>query len=172
PLQTSAAEALFAERAAAAGGRVQGGGTVRRICERLDCLPLAVELAAARTRLLDPDSLLARLQKSLAVLTHGATDAPERQRTLRATIEWSYALLGEEARRLLERLSVFAGGFTLDLAEEVADADLDALNELVDLSLLKQRPGGRFLVLETIREFAAERLDDAGATDGVRRRHA
>ena len=92
------------------GGELEADATVAAICRRLDCLPLAIELAAARARLLEPEAMLARLERSLAVLTRGSADAPERQQTLRATIEWSHDLLNEDARVLLRRLSVFAGG--------------------------------------------------------------
>jgi predicted ATPase len=109
PLELKSAVTMFVERAAAAGRQLEADGTVAEICLRLDCLPLALELAAARARLLEPESMLGRLERSLAVLTRGSADAPERQQTLRATIEWSHDLLQDEARVLLRRLSVFAG---------------------------------------------------------------
>jgi len=127
PLPDGDANALFVERALAAGRRVEADETVVALCRRLDNLPLALELAAARTKHLDPAALLDRLDRTLPVLTGGRRDAPERQRTLRATIEWSYDLLDQEASRLFARLSVFAGTFSLESAEEVCDADLDAL---------------------------------------------
>jgi len=172
PLELKSAVIMFVERAAAAGRELEPDGTVEEICLRLDCLPLALELAAARARLLEPESMLGRLERSLAVLTRGSADAPERQQTLRATIEWSHDLLQEDARLLLRRLSVFAGGFSLEAAEQAAGGDLDALEELVDLSLLKAGDGGRFLMLETIREFAAERLAESGEEPAVKRAHA
>ncbi len=171
PLELPSATTLFVERARAAGRELEADATVAAICRRLDCLPLAIELAAARARLLEPAAMLRRLERSLAVLTRGSADAPERQQTLRATIEWSHDLLNEDARVLLRRLSVFAGGFSLDAAEEVAGADLDALEELVDLSLLKARDDARFLMLETIREFAAERREEAGEEAELKAAH-
>jgi predicted ATPase len=154
PLPDADAVTLFLERARAAGRRLARDETAAAICRRLDNLPLALELAAARTKLLDAPALLGRLERSLPVLTGGRRDAPERQRTLRATIEWSYELLDEEARRLFARLAVFAGTFSLDAAEEVCDADLDALAALVELSLVKPVGEDRFLMLETIGEYA------------------
>ena len=133
---------------------------------------LAIELAAARTKLLSPEALLERLDHALSLLTGGARDAPERHRTLRATIEWSHDLLDEESKRLFARLSVFLGSFPLGAAEEVCDVELDAVAALVDVSLLKPIAEDRFLMLETIREYAAERLEASGEADEVRRRHA
>jgi predicted ATPase/class 3 adenylate cyclase len=170
PLPVTEAAALFAERARAVGRVVELDPTVEAICRRLDGLPLAVELAAARTKLLAPARLLERLDSALPLLTGGARDAHERQRTLRATIEWSYDLLDSSAQELFARLSVFAGTFSLDAAEDICDADLDGLAALVDYSLLKTVGDDRFLMLETIREYALERLVDAGGE--LRRRHA
>jgi predicted ATPase/class 3 adenylate cyclase len=172
PLSASDAAILFVERARAVGARVEPNATVEAICGRLDCLPLALELAAARTKLLAPEQLLDRLESALPLLTGGARDAHERQRTLRATIEWSYDLLDDEARRLLARVSVFAGAFSLDAAEEVSAADLDGLAVLVDSSLLKPIGDERFLLLETIREYALELLADAGEAEELREGHA
>jgi len=138
------------------------------ICQRLDGLPLALELAAARAPLLSPQALLERLSRRLTLLTTGARDAPARQRTLRAAIEWSYDLLAAGEQRLFARLGVFAGGFTLEAAEAVCDADLDELGSLVEKSLLEQ-DADRFTMLETLREFALEQLRD---DTEVRRRHA
>ena len=162
---------LFTERAAAVvpGFAVdeQNAAAVAQIVSRLDGLPLAIELAAARVRLLSPGAILERLEHSLGLLTGGSRDLPDRQRTLRATIEWSYDLLGDEGRKLLAACSVFRGGIPLEVIESVcAQAGtgmsvLDGLQELVDQSLLRQvRPAGatRYLMLETIREFATERL--------------
>ena len=159
------------ERARAVGRELAPDATVEAICRRLDGFPLAVELAAARTKLLAPERLLERLDSALPLLTGGARDAPERQRTLRATIEWSYDLLDPDARELFARLAVFAGAFPLEAAEEICGADLDGLAALVDSSLVKPVGDDRFLMLETIGEYARERLEDAGA-DELRRRHA
>src|SRR5438034_1097288 len=118
-----------------------------------------------------PTNMLERLERSLPLLTGGARDLPERQRTLYATIEWSYELLTPEEQRLFARLSVFAGGCTLEAAEEVAEADLDTLQSLVDKSLLRHT-GERCWMLETIREDALERLDEVRATKRLRGRHS
>jgi predicted ATPase/class 3 adenylate cyclase len=156
---------LFCARAGSAPD-----GDTRTLCRALDCLPLAVELAAARTSVLSPRMILDRLSGRLDLL-RGGRDAEPRQRTLRATIEWSHDLLPGEERCLFARLAAFAGGCTIAAAEEVAEAGLDPLQALVDRSLIRHADG-RFWMLETIREFAAERLaasDEAGA---VRARHA
>ena len=123
-------------------------------------LPLAIELAAARTRILPPDQLLARLDRVLPVLTGGRRDAPERQQTLRATIGWSYDLLSEDERRLFDALGVFVGGFTLAAAETVCDADMETLGSLLEQSLVRRSEDGRFTMLATILEFAVERFED------------
>ena len=167
PLPASDAAALFVERARAVGRELMPDSTVEAICRRLDGLPLAVELAAARTKLLAPEQLLERLDPTLPLLTGGARDAPERQRTLRATIEWSYDLLDAASKELFARLSVFAGSFPLGAAEEVCGADLDDLAALVDSSLLKPIGDDRFLMLETIREYALEKLEELGRGRGV-----
>ena len=145
---------------------------MEEICRRLDGLPLAIELAAARTKLLAPERLLERLDSALAVLTGGARDAPERQRTLRATIEWSYDLLDPGARDLFARLSVFSGTFPLEAAEEVCGAELDDLATLVDYSLVKPIGDDRFLMLETIGEYALEKLRERNEEQELRGRHA
>jgi predicted ATPase/class 3 adenylate cyclase len=172
PLPEADAAALFVERARAIGRELAPDATVEAICRRLDGLPLAVELAAARTKLLAPERLLERLDSALPLLTGGARDAPERQRTLRATIEWSHDLLNAAGKELFARLSVFAGSFLLAAAEEVCDADLDGLAALVDSSLLKPIGDDRFLMLETIREYALEGLAGSSGADELRRRHA
>jgi predicted ATPase/class 3 adenylate cyclase len=172
PLEEADAVALFVERARAVDAGFTPDGAVAEICRRLDGLPLAVELAAARVGLLSPPDLLARLDRALPLLTGGARDAPERQQTLRATIEWSYALLDETERRLFAELSVFAGSFTLEAVERVCGADLDALQSLVQKSLVRRWGSGRFGMLETIHEFALERLDGSPNSEDVRRRHA
>ncbi len=137
-----------------------------QIVGRLEGVPLALELAAARVNVLDTGELLERLERRLPVLRGARRDAPERQRTLRATIEWSHDLLSPEEQTLFGRLSAFAGGFTLGAAESVCGAEVDALESLIEKNLA-HRDERRFSMLETIREFAAERLDDA-----TRRRHA
>ncbi len=172
PLDPTDAVALFVERARAVGRDIEPDATVEAICTRLDSLPLAIELAAARVRLLAPGALLARLERALPLLTDGSRDAPERQRTLRATIEWSYDLLDDESRRLLARLAVFAGSFPIEAAESVCEANVSELAALVDLSLLKPIGDERLLMLETIREYGLERLAESGEEERFRTRHA
>ena len=172
PLPDEAAVELFVSRAAAAGRHLAADGTVAAVCRRLDNLPLAIELAAARAKLLPPAALLQRLDEALLLLAGGAIDLPERQRTLRATIEWSHDLLDPDARSAFRRLSVFRGSFTLDAAEAVTGADLDELAALLDQSLLKTLGDERFFLLETLREYARERLDEAGETPEYALRHA
>jgi predicted ATPase len=168
PLPAYDAVALFRAGAAVA----EPEETVVEICRRVDCLPLAVELAAARTKILTPEALLARLERRLPVLTVGRRDAPQRQRTLRATIEWSYELLDSDEKELFVRLAAFAGSFDAAAAEEVAGAELDALQTLVDNSLVRRWASGRLGMLETIHEFALEKLEDSGEGENVLRRHA
>ena len=143
---------------------------VARVCRRLDGLPLAIELAAARAKLLAPGEILERLEREPDLLQAGPRDAPARQQTLAATIHWSYDLLGPDERQAFARLGVFVGGCTLEAAEGVCDVTLKSLGALVDNNLLRRREG-RFMMLETVRHFAAERLEEAGAEE-VRRRHA
>jgi predicted ATPase/DNA-binding SARP family transcriptional activator len=171
PLTTEAAVELFIERGRAAQPSFTPDEHVAEICRRLDNLPLALELAAVRVKVHSPEALLARLERRLPLLTGGPRDLPERQRTLRATLDWSYGLLTVEEQELFARLAVFAGGSTMEAAEEVADADVDALQALVDKSLLGQRDD-RFWMLETIREFALERLEESGQAEQLYRRHA
>ncbi|MFN8590522.1 MAG: tetratricopeptide repeat protein [Thermomicrobiales bacterium] len=181
------AVALFALRAKEAWAdfalTVANAGDIAAICHRLDGLPLAIELAAARVRLLPPAEILARLDRPLTLLTGGPRDAPDRHRTLRATIAWSHDLLTPEEQDLFAWLSVFAGGFNLAAVERISDhhvafrsAPLDLVSSLVDQSLV-HRTGGRddparLGMLATIREYARERLDFGGEADTVRRRHA
>ena len=169
------AVALFIERAKAVAPDFEvtdaTAPALAEICVRLDGLPLALELAAARMALLSPETMLARLDERLKLLTGGRRDAPERQRTLTQTLAWSYDLLEPDEGSLFARLGVFAGGFALEAAESVCDTDLDTLGSLVDKSLAR-REGDRFVMLETIREYALERLDTSGETDALRDRHA
>ncbi len=156
---------------------------VAEICYRLDGLPLAIELAAARSKLFAPDTLLTRLSSRLQVLTGGAQTLPARQQTIRATIDWSYHLLDQGERAVFARLGVFVGGCTLESAEVVCTPEgvlpmevVDGITSLLDKSLLRQVEGGddepRFVMLETIREYALERLEESGETDILRQWHA
>ena len=186
PLGGDAAVRLFCERAVAVDPRFavtdENAPVVAEIAARLDGLPLAIELAATRIKVLAPDQLLARLERRLSLLTSGPRSLPERQRTLRATIAWSHDLLEPDERRLFARLSVFTGGWTFESAEAVCDPGglgldaLDGLTSLVDKSLIRRAepPGrpARFSMLETIREFGLERLEASGDLEPTRRRHA
>ena len=162
PLASNEGVELFSSRARAIRPDYVPTAAVAEICRRLDDLPLALELAAARIKALSPEQILERLEQRLPLLTGGARDLPERQRTLRATIEWSHDLLQESEQRLFARLAVFRGGCTLDAAEDICDADLDTLQSLVDKSLLRHNEE-RYWMLETIREYATEKLDESGA---------
>jgi len=181
----SEAVALFAERAAAVrpGFRVtaDNAASVAEITSRLEGLPLAIELAASRLNLLTPQALVARLTERLPLLTTGARDFPERHRTLRGTIDWSHELLQPGQRRLFARLSVFAGGWTLESAEGVCGPGLEidvleGLSALVDANLVRRAELAdgepRFAMLETIREYATEQLRQSGDEPELRRRHA
>jgi predicted ATPase len=179
----SPAVALFADRARAVrpGFALTAGNAaaVAEICRRLEGLPLAIELAAARIRLLDPAALLDRLVASLDALGTGAVDLPERQRTLRATVEWSVGLLEEAERSLLEVAAVFAGGWTVPAVAQVAGLDEDRALELSEalarhslVYLDSTGPGSRTRMLETVRAFVAERLAARPDADQVGRRHA
>jgi predicted ATPase/class 3 adenylate cyclase len=170
PLAPHDATELFTARARAAVPQFEPGRIVEQLCSQLDNLPLALELAAPRLGVLSPEQLLDRLSKRLDLLKAGRGVDP-RQQTLRATIEWSYDLLGENERLLFERLSVFRGGCTLEAAEEICEADIDTLQSLIDKSLLR-RQGERFWMLETIREYAAERLEQHGEAPMLADRHA
>jgi predicted ATPase/class 3 adenylate cyclase/Tfp pilus assembly protein PilF len=144
---------------------------IGELCRRLDGLPLAIELAAARARLFSPSELLVRLSDRLDLLK-GGRDLEARQQTLRAAIEWSYDLLAEEERKLFRGLAVFAGGWALEAAVAVLEADLDTLQSLFDKSLLRRSEHGRFFMLETIREYAHEGLEKFGELEAVSHRHA
>jgi predicted ATPase len=165
PLAEPEAVELFCTRA-----RTEPNDAVHALCSALDNLPLAIELAAARARVLSPKQILERLSGRLDLLK-GGRDADPRQLTLRATIEWSFDLLDEDEKLLFTRLAVFRGGCTLDAAEQVAEANLDTLQSLIDKSLLRHT-GERFWMLETIREYAAERLQESVDADEPRRRHS
>ena len=165
---------LFLARARALNSGFESNGAVAELCARLDNLPLALELAAARTPLFTPLQLLERLSQRLDLLK-AARDVDPRQRTLRATIEWSYDLLDSEERRLFRCLSVFAGGSTFEAVEDVCGADPDGLQSLLDKSLIRRRDtesGPRYWMLETIREYAVERLLQEGGSLALQRSHA
>ena len=183
-LASNEAAKLFVERATAAKPDFKltnaNATAVAEICRRLDGLPLAIELAAARVRLLPPQTLLARLDSALHVLTSGARDLPERQRTLRATMEWSFNLLHPDEQRLFARFAVFAGGCTLEAAEAVlneppVDNVLDVLTSLADKSLIQQTEvngEARLTMLQIIQEFANEKLEASGEAARLRHKHA
>jgi predicted ATPase/DNA-binding CsgD family transcriptional regulator/Tfp pilus assembly protein PilF len=197
-LVANPAVALFLDRAQATkpdlGLTEENAAAIAEICARLDGLPLALELAAARVRLLPPAAMLPRLANRLGLLTAGPRDLPERQQTLRNAIAWSHDLLDPEEQVIFRRLAVFVGGFTLEAAEDVVgrresgvgsttgvllpspDSVLDGIEVLADHSLLRQigGPGGapRFAMMETIREFAVERLLESGEETALRERHA
>jgi predicted ATPase len=158
-LERAESRRLFVARARAVEPGFEPGEQLDELCERLDDLPLALELAAARTSLLSTEQLLERLGDRLDLLRAGR-DVEIRQQTLRATLEWSYELLEPEERRLLAALSVFRGGWTLEAAEQVAGAGLEFMQSLVDKSLVRRWESGRFGMLETIREFGAEQLSE------------
>jgi predicted ATPase/DNA-binding SARP family transcriptional activator len=174
---------LFAARAGAVDPDFQldedNVAAVAHVCGRLDGLPLAIELAAARSKLLPPNTMSRRLDRALDLLVGGAQDLPGRQQTLRATLEWSHELLTEAERTLFARLAVFAGGWTLEAAEAVCSEErldvFETLASLVDESLVRplRRPTGepRFAMLETIREYAAELFEESGEAETLRRRH-
>ena len=161
PLREREAVALFIERASAAKPDFTDDGAVAEICRRLDCLPLALELAAARVKALSAAELLKRLDRRLPILTGGSRDAPERQRTLRATIAWSYELLAPDEQDAFARLAVFAGGCTLGRGRAGMPGSLDTVAALIDKSL-PRREGDRYFMLETIGEYALERLEESG----------
>jgi predicted ATPase/class 3 adenylate cyclase len=178
---------LFIERAQAARADFEmnrdNAPAIAEICVRLDGLPLAIELAAARVKMLTPVALLARLSSRLKLLTGGARDLSSRQQTLRGAIDWSYDLLSDEERQLFRRLAVFQGGWTLDAVEQVCNHDvqglldvIDGVQSLLDKSLVQQREGAnrepRFWMLETIHEYAREKLGESGEGAALRREHA
>ena len=163
---------LFTARAmTVAPGLVIEREAAGAVCERLDRLPLAIELAAARTKALSAAEILDRLERRRPALASGPRDAPRRQQTLQATIDWSYELLTEKEQRLFTRLAVFAGGCTLQAAEAVCTGQLDTLGALVDRSLVRAR-AGRYWMLQTLQEYASEKLAESGEEDQLQRRHA
>jgi predicted ATPase len=173
PLRLDDAELLFDERARAVVPGFRTTPEVSVICERLDRLPLAIELAAARVVLLDPVDVLARLDQRLPLLASRSRDAPARQQTLRATIEWSYDLLDQAEQQLFRRIGVFRGSFSVEAAEAVCSADLDGIESLVVKNLLRRRWGtGRLLMLDTIREFSREQLENSTEAESIHRTHA
>jgi predicted ATPase/DNA-binding winged helix-turn-helix (wHTH) protein len=187
PLAQDSATELFVQRAAAVwpGFAMTSDNVpaIHEICSRLDGLPLAIELAAARTKVLSPSAILDRLQDSLGLLTGGAVDLPERQQTLRKTIDWSHDLLNGAERKLFRRLSVFVGGCTLEAVEAVCNTSRDlgsdvfqGLSSLVDQNLIQRADRAdtepRFAMLETVREYALERVADSGEELATRRTHA
>lgn len=187
PLREGSAMELFVQRATAVRPNfmvtAENEPAIRDICARVDGLPLAIELAAARTKVLSPTAILDRLQSRLHLLTGGALDLPERQQTLRNTIDWSHELLNEAEQKLFRRFSVFMGGCTLEGAEAVCNTSLDlgidlleGLSSLVDKNLVQrvEQPHDepRFTMLQTIREYARERLAASGEESATRRAHA
>jgi DNA-binding transcriptional LysR family regulator/predicted ATPase len=171
PLTLLDAAALFAARARAVAPEFKRDSIVEQICRRLDCLPLAIELAAARCGVLSSKELLERLEQGLGVLASGPQDAAARQRTLDATVQWSYDLLSADARSALARLSVFAGGCSLDAAEQVCLATPETMSELVEHNLLR-RVDDRFGMLDTIHRHGTMLLDASSEGGVVSRRHA
>ena len=175
PLARGDAVSLFLERARAVRPDSEVDATdletIGEICGHLDDLPLAIELAATRVKVLSPSTMLARLEHRLELLTSGSRDAPSRHRALRDTIGWSVELLGDDERALFRRLSVFVGGCTLEAIEEVCGGVLDDLGSLVDKSLVRV-DGERFGMLETIREYAGELLDASAEAEPIRGAHA
>ena len=176
---------LFMERARAANPSFiltdENASAIAQICQRLDGLPLAIELAAARVKMLSPQAILARLTDRLKLLTGGARDLPARQQTLRNTLDWSYSLLNAQEKTLYARLAVFVGGFTLEDAEAVCNLEnkldiLEGIASLVNNSLLRQEELAdgepRFRMLETIREYALERLSESSEMPELQQRHA
>jgi non-specific serine/threonine protein kinase len=163
---------LFTTRAREVNPAFEPGETIDAICERLDRLPLALELAAPRVKLLSEHQLLTRLEQRLPLLAGGRRDLPARQSTLRAAIAWSYELLSEPEQRLFTNLAVFNGSFGLEAAEQICDADVDTLQSLIEKSLVPHADNGRHSLLETTREFALEQFVVSDQCDEIRARHA
>jgi predicted ATPase/DNA-binding SARP family transcriptional activator len=172
PLGELGAVELFAARARQLKPEFQPDDAVSAICRRLDGLPLALELASTRIKVMSTEQILSRLERRLDLLTGGTRDAPARQATMHTAISWSYDLLTKPEQILLRRTAVFAGGFELEAAEAVCGASIDELQSLVDKSLLRRGAEGRFFLLETTREFALDQLNTAAETPDASRRHA
>ena len=172
PLSPHSAVELFTARARQVQPGYEPGAEVDAICERLDRLPLALELAATRVKLLSGQQLLTRLEQRLPLLAGGRRDLPNRHSTMRATIAWSYDLLTRPEQRLFTRLAVFVGSFELEAAEQICDADLDAMRSLIDKSLVRHAANDRLVLLHTSREYALEQFDSSDERDEIRARHA
>ena len=172
PLSPRAAVELFTARARQVEPGYEPGAEIDAICERLDRLPLALELAATRVKLLSEQQLLTRLEQRLPLLAGGRRDLPKRHSTMRATIGWSYDLLSEPEQRLFTRLAVFVGSFELEAAEQICDADLDGMRSLIDKSLVRHADNGRLFLLQTTREYALEQFDSSDERDEIHARHA
>jgi predicted ATPase len=172
PLDGAAAQELFVSHARQLQPDFEPDETVAEICERLDRLPLALELASTRVKLMTTAQMLDRIERRLDLLGKGRRDAPDRQATMRAAIGWSYDLLSKREQTLFAQLGVFAGSFELEAAEAVCGADLDDFQSLIDKSLVRRDGRGRFFLLELTREYALEQLQAAGQEAGLRRRHA
>ena len=178
-LAENPAVALFVHRASSVRAEfeltAENAETVASVCQRLDGLPLAIELAAVRMKVLSPTALLGRLSNSLDLLTGGPRNSPDRQRTMRSAITWSYELLSAVEQELFANLSIFAGGFTLEAASAVAGATLDSLSALVDSSLVRAESSfdgePRFQILELNKEFGREKVVEAGQFDDLAKRH-
>ena len=172
PLSPHSAVELFTARARQVEPGYEPGAEIDAICERLDRLPLALELAATRVKLLSEQQLLARLEQRLPLLAGGRRDLPKRHSTMRATIAWSYDLLTRPEQRLFTRLAVFVGSFELEAAEQICDADLDSMRSLIDKSLVRHADNGRLFLLQTTREYALEQFDSSDERDEIHARHA
>jgi predicted ATPase/DNA-binding SARP family transcriptional activator len=172
PVAPDAAVELFTARARQVEPGYEPGAEIDAICERLDRLPLALELAATRVKLLSEQQLLTRLEQRLPLLAGGRRDLPKRHTTMRATIAWSYDLLTPPEQRLFTRLAVFVGSFELEAAEQICDADLDAMRSLIDKSLVRHADNGRLFLLHTTGEYALEQFDASAERDEIRARHA
>jgi predicted ATPase/class 3 adenylate cyclase len=172
PLSRHDAVELFTTRAREVKPGFEPGAAIDAICERLDRLPLALELAATRVKLLSEHQLLTRLEQRLPLLAGGRRDLPERQSTMRAALAWSYDLLSEPEQRLFTNLAVFSGSFELEAVEQICDADLDIMQSLIEKSLVRHAENGRHFLLETTREFALEQFAASDDRDEIRARHA